>query len=236
VAALRVVSYNVRSFRAGVGEAAALLKDEAPDLVLVQEAGPRRRLHAAARALGMESVSSHRRFSRVRNAVLFRPPWRAIEVTVRYLSRERGAYPRGFVAVRLGRSGERLTAVSAHFSLTASERLRHAREFTDALAGIRGRIVVGADLNEEPGRPAVRWLTERLFDCYRERGEGPGETFPATSPTARIDYLLVTDGLTPLACRVAAGPRAERASDHRPVIADVEIEASSEAVRYAPGR
>src|SRR5207302_5672338 len=118
--------------------------------------------------------------------------------TVRYLSREGGAYPRGFVSARLGRSGERLTAVSAHLGLTASERERHACEVTDALAGIRGATVVGGDLNEEPAGPAGRSLTERLFDCYGERGEGSGETFPATLPTARIDYLLVSDGLRPL--------------------------------------
>jgi len=64
--------YNVQSFRAGVDRAVEVLRSENPDLVLVQECGPRRTLRRFARAMEMEVVSSHRLLTRVRNA--FRSP------------------------------------------------------------------------------------------------------------------------------------------------------------------
>ena len=48
---------------------------------------------------------------------------------------------------------------------------------------------MGGDFNEGPEGPAVRWLSDRMWDCFVTAGDGPGETFRADGPTARIDYL-----------------------------------------------
>jgi endonuclease/exonuclease/phosphatase family metal-dependent hydrolase len=221
---LRAVSYNVQSFRGGVERAAGILAADEPDLVLVQECGPKRALRSLARSLEMDAQSSHRLFSRVRNAVLSRPPWRVFGVEVGAFTREGSTLPRGFLAVRLRRLGMTLTAVSAHLGLSPHEREAHARELTDWLAGVEGPVVLGLDLNESPEAPAARWLAGRVFDAFGHAGRGPGETFPARVPTARIDYVFVSEDIRPLRSWVSTAPDVVTASDHRPVIAELELE------------
>jgi endonuclease/exonuclease/phosphatase family metal-dependent hydrolase len=221
---VRAVSYNVRSFRGGVDDIAEVLATEAPDLILIQECGPRPRLSRLAELLDMDHVSSHRMFSRLRNGVLFQAPFRAAGVEVHELSREGRTIRRGYVTVTLRAPGLRFTAVSAHLGLADRERQRHARELTDHLAGVEGPLVLGMDLNEVPTGPSARWISERLYDAFGQAGEGRGETLPARSPTARIDYVFASDGVRIEGAWVPGGALVAGASDHRPVVADLEIE------------
>lgn len=231
---LRVVSYNVHSFRAGWRDVAAALRALEPDLVLLQECGSRRTLLRVAALLGAGAASTAPRFpwfvpfGGIRNAVLYPATWRALQVESSELSRERRSRPRGLVAVRLRHEGVHLTPISAHLGLAATERARHARELTDALASWHGNLVLGVDLNEESGAPAGRWVAERLYDAFAIAGDGPGATFPARAPTARIDFIFVGEGVTVERCWVPSDPEFARVSDHRPVAADVEVEVGDE--------
>lgn len=221
---VRAVSYNVQSFRGGVQTAAGILAAEEPDVVFLQECGPKRTARDLAHALEMSIESSHRPFGRVRNAVLSRPPWTVFNVEVGAFTREGRMRARGFVAVRLRRLGMPLTVVSAHLGLSAHERETHARELTDWLGGVGEPVVLGVDLNEGPESPAAKWLSGRLFDVFGQAGRGPGETFPARVPTARIDYLFASGEIRPLRAWVSAAPDVVTASDHRPIVADLELE------------
>jgi endonuclease/exonuclease/phosphatase family metal-dependent hydrolase len=221
---LRVATYNVRSFRSGVDSVARAFEPLEADIAMLQECGSKRVLRRFARAVNMTFSSSHRPFNRVRNAVLYRSEWRPARVDVRDFSREGRTLRRGLVAVRLRRRGAGLTAVSAHLGLAPGERGRHARELTDHLAGVNGPLVLGADLNEGPDGPAAGWISERLFDLATAGGEGSDETFPAPAPTARIDYLFATAEVKVAAAWVPSGRDMSGASDHLPVVAEVEIE------------
>jgi endonuclease/exonuclease/phosphatase family metal-dependent hydrolase len=218
-----VASYNVQSFRAGVDRAVEALGRDRPDLVMIQECGPRRVLTRFAQLLEMEMVSSHRLFTRVRNAVLFRSPWRPSGLDIHALSREGRTLHRGFIVARLRARGVALTAVSAHLGLAPGERERHARELTDHVAGVDGALILGVDLNEGPDGPAARWIAERLFDAGAHAGVGMRDTFPALGPTARIDYVFVNQAASVTRSWVASAQAAVEASDHRPVLAEVEI-------------
>jgi endonuclease/exonuclease/phosphatase family metal-dependent hydrolase len=221
---VRAISYNVRSFRGGVDDIAEVLAAEAPDLVLIQECGPKPRLARVAELLDMDHASSHRMFNRVRNGVLFHAPWRAVDVEVRDLSREGRTIRRGYVSVVLRAPGYRLTVVSAHLGLGDRERGRHARELTDYLAGVEGPLVLGMDLNEVPSGPSARWIAERFYDAFAEAGEGTGGTLPARDPTSRIDYVFASDGVAIHGAWVPDGALVAGASDHRPVVADLLVE------------
>ena len=217
---LRLISFNVRSFRAGWTAVRDVLADLAPDVLLLQECRSGRIALRLADALAMEGVTSHRPFSRLRNAVLYRAPWRVTELDVRKLSREGRTLRRGFVAAHLWQPGTRLTAVSVHLGLSDSERERHARELTDFLSVVKGPSVLGVDLNEGPTGAAARWISGRFYDAFAQAGDGSGETFPAELPTARIDYLFVSDELAVLKAWV---PDSAPVSDHRAVVADVDL-------------
>ena len=220
---VRVASYNVQNLRAGVDAVAAVIGPERPDVLLLQECGPRRKLGRFAAALDMEFQSSHRLFSRNRNAVLYRLPWRAGTTSVGTFTRAGETLPRGYIAVHLRRSGQPLTAVSTHLGLSPTEREHHARELTDILSGIDGPLVVGADLNEGPESPAARWIGQRLFDAFIQSRGDAEPTFPARMPTARIDFLFANEAVRPVRSWVGIGQAVSEASDHRPVLADLEV-------------
>jgi endonuclease/exonuclease/phosphatase family metal-dependent hydrolase len=83
--------------------------------------------------------------------------------------------------------------------------------------------VAGGDLNEGPDGRAVRFLFERLRDAWLLGGDAEGETFPSDRPTARIDYLFVSDGIVVERVLVPPGPDARQASDHRPLVAELTL-------------
>jgi endonuclease/exonuclease/phosphatase family metal-dependent hydrolase len=78
-------------------------------------------------------------------------------------------------------------------------------------------VVVGGYLNDRPGGPATRLHFERFTDVFAKVGEGNGETFPATAPLHRIDYVLCSPDLTPVRATVVTLV----ASDHLAVLAEI---------------
>ncbi len=220
------MTYNVRGFRDGLDRVAEVVERFAPDVVLLQESGPRRSLRRFAADLGMDAAadpwSPLRR--RVKDAVLARPPWRIVEHRQHRFERSARFYPRGAMIAHVGRAGRRIWAISIHLGLTPTERNAHVHELTDLCGGLAGGpVVIGGDLNALPDERAVRWLADRYSDAWGavSGGEG-GATFPAADPTARIDYLFASAGLRVIAARVPAG--SERASDHLPVVAELELD------------
>jgi len=220
---VRLLTYNVHGFRAGVDAVVAAVADEVPDVAFVNEVGRGRALKRFARWMGMRAASGLRLFRTNPNAVLVRPPWRILERRVVRFTRMANLIPRGLVLARAGHAGLRIWAGSVHLGLSDAERVRHAEELTDALAGLTGPVLLGGDLNEDPDRPAARWISERFWDSFDERGDGVGHTFPSADPRARIDYLFVSEGVRVDAAWVKDGPAVAQASDHLPVFADVFV-------------
>jgi endonuclease/exonuclease/phosphatase family metal-dependent hydrolase len=220
---VRAIVWNVHGFRSGVGAVARVIAKERPELVLLQEARSRRRVRRLAKRLRMEWVSSHRMFNRVRNAVLYSREWRLVSVKVQDFPKLGRTIRRGFIAAELRRLGAPLTAVASHLGLAPRERVHHARLLTDYLAGVKGPLIVGVDVNEGPEGTASRWISERLFDTFATAGNGDGLTFPAKTPSARIDYLFARDVPQVTASWVSSTPNVRTASDHLPVVADLEI-------------
>lgn len=221
---LRVLVWNVRGLRAGVGAVGAVVEREEPDVALLSEVGRTGfRLRRLTRRLGMSAASGLRVWRRgVPNAVLARPPWRIVSDGLVVLPRRGGTHRRGVVSAVLGRSGHRLTAVAVHLGLSARERLDHVRRIWERIPALRAPVLLGGDLNEQPGEPAAAWLAERMWDAFEAAGEPPDDTYPADAPRARIDYLFVTEGVSVTAVRVAG--EAGDASDHLPLVADLELE------------
>jgi endonuclease/exonuclease/phosphatase family metal-dependent hydrolase len=220
---VRVACWNVQGLRAGVDAVVRAIEPAAPDVLILQECGSRRAVHSLARSLGLEAVSSSRLFGAVHNAVLFRDPWRLSSVDVADLAREGRTSARGFLVARLRRAGFHGAFVSSHLGLSDRERERHARELTDAVGGIAEPVVMGVDLNEGPDGRAARWISARLYDAFAVAPDGPGETFPSRSPTDRIDYVFVGEGVGVKRAWVVGTALAGLASDHRPVAADLDL-------------
>src|SRR6185436_11265094 len=86
--------------------------------------------------------------------------------------------------------------------------------------------VAGGDLNERPDGRAVGFLSERLRDAWLLGGDADGETFPADRPTARIDYLFVSEGIVVERVLVPPASDVREASDQRPVVAELTLPGS----------
>jgi endonuclease/exonuclease/phosphatase family metal-dependent hydrolase len=219
----RIITYNVQSMRGGGGAVADVIAELDPDVALLQECGSKASLFRMAEGLEMHALSSHRAFNRVRNAVLYRDPWKAVWSDARDLPKHGRALQRGFLALQLRQAEVPFAVVSAHLGLVASERLAHAMELTDYIGGLEGTVAVGIDLNEGPERPAARWMSDRLFDAFAVAGDGSGSTFPTRAPSARIDFLFVSSGVTVHRTWVARTAAAVRGSDHLPVAGNIEM-------------
>lgn len=86
-------------------------------------------------------------------------------------------------------------------------------------------ILVG-DLNARPTEPYLAPLFAVLADAWPIAGSGSGFTSPATPlepPRNRIDYVLVSRGITVSAMATLATPQTAIASDHYPVTATVAL-------------
>lgn len=224
---VRVVVYNVRGFRDGLDLVAAVLRHFEPDLVLLNETGSRRSLRRLAKTLGVETArdpwSPFRR--RIKSAVLARPPWRIVAHRLhRFADVRKAMYPRGALVAQAGRAGRRVWVHAIHLGLHPLERLHAAQELADLARGLDGPVLIGGDCNEAPGGRAMTFLGERFWDAWLLGGDVTGETFPATDPTARIDYLFVSqEWKVERALVPSVMPEARIASDHLPLVAELRL-------------
>ncbi len=222
---LRVVVYNVRGFRDGSERLARLVGHFRPDVLLLNETGGRWRLRRFADDLGMDVAADpwsplHRR---VKDAVLSRPPWRMVEHRQHRFDGGPWLYPRGALVAKLEQGEARLSVVSTHLGLHPRERLAHVQALSVLMDDLDTPIVAGGDLNEGPDGRAVAYLSGRLRDAWLLGGDADGETFPADEPTARIDYLFVSEAIVVERVLVPPGPDARSASDHRPLVAELTL-------------
>jgi endonuclease/exonuclease/phosphatase family metal-dependent hydrolase len=216
---LRVATWNLRGLRAGVDAVARAVGPQEPDVLLVQESGPRRRLAALGAALGFVVCGDPPAFPRrrVKNAVLVRSRSAdAIRYRLLRFSEASVLYPRGALIAEVD---EDFTATSIHLGLAGPERARHIRQLLSLQERWPGRSVFGGDLNVPPGGPGPSLLARAAADCWEAAGEGDGFTFPSDAPTARIDYLFAGPAVQPLRAWTAGGI----VSDHLMVVADLRL-------------
>ena len=193
----------------------------APDVALVQE---------APRLLG--SLPANRRLARqaglvqaaggaaaAGNLLLTSRRVRLVEAYGVRMPRRRGLHRRGLVLGVVELAGERLAVAGTHLDLDAAARRDSAQKVRAALPDLHP-LVVGADVNEEPGGPAWAALADGLVDVAA--AEGP--TFPLREPRRRIDVLLVDPRLQVARVEV---PRPEPVTDHLPVVVDLSWPPSS---------
>ena len=138
----------------------------------------------------------------------------------------------GLVDATVDADGTEVRVLVTHLqNRSARERREQAAHLRSVVSGDgratpppRPTILLG-DMNAGPDSPEMRLLATVLVDAWAAVGIGPGRTFPAGRPIARIDHVLVSADLRPLTADVPD----TRASDHRPVVVEVEIDAEAAA-------
>ena len=136
--------------------------------------------------------------------------------------------PRGALWVEVPVDAVKLQVFVTHLGLLGAERVRQ----TEALIGPgwlgapmpeNARIVLAGDLNAVSRSPSYRLLVRRLRDAQTEAGGKRAATFPSRLPLLRLDHIFIGDGISARRTFVHDTPLARRASDHLPLVADLEI-------------
>ena len=132
---------------------------------------------------------------------------------------------RGALEVRIGAGRRQFTLFCTHWGLTGAARRQQGEALAAIVLETAGPVVVCGDFNEEPGAPGVAMLIER---CGLQDVGGAALTWPSDRPAARIDLVLVSEGLRAGAPEMFGG----EASDHLGICVDVSRETERRAAAY----
>ncbi|HEY0148826.1 MAG TPA: endonuclease/exonuclease/phosphatase family protein [Allosphingosinicella sp.] len=224
---IRVASYNMRKAigtdrRRKPERTLDVLNELGADVVALQEAD--RRFGARASAIPLPLIESHSDYKAVAfeardgsigwhgNAILVR---KEAEVLHQALIHLPSLEPRGAVLADIRLRGENVRVVGMHLDLSGLWRRRQAAAILEAARGggeSAPPAVLMGDLNEWSLRGGcLKDFAEhcRFAEC--------GKSFHVRRPVARLDRIMVTDGLEVAECGVHQSAAAKKASDHFPV-------------------
>lgn len=237
----RVVSWNIHKGIGGldrryrIDRVVEMLKSLSPDVALLQEVSedmPRSHFHhqpsALAEALEMPHLAfgpEHRfRVGGYGNAILSKWPLTdpsRIDLTIG-TRKKRGAMT-ARAHVQTAHHTRSLVLVNMHLGLAGSERGQQLERFlaSHPFAHMQKKtpIVLAGDLNDVWGSLGPRYLQPAGF----ARSGTLINTFPAYLPIRPLDGIFVRGDLRSRHTSVPRSKLAKQASDHLPLIADLEL-------------
>ncbi|MFT8246396.1 endonuclease/exonuclease/phosphatase family protein [Roseomonas sp. BN140053] len=239
-----VATYNIHHGRGTAGlfrpdRIAAVIAEIGPDLIALQEAQ-----HYFRRGTGMLDARGIERETGLRLLLVTERPgeqgWRSNLVLLRQDARILrppeglrlgGLEPRGAVLAELDLGWGPFRLLATHLSLGAARRRRQAELLLRAMesgAGARLPTLLLGDLNERKPHGSALEVLRPVF------GEPPrAATFPAMLPMLSLDRILGHPrGLVP-GVTVHDTPLARRASDHLPLVAQLDTRVLAAASRAA---
>ncbi|MCA9208953.1 MAG: endonuclease/exonuclease/phosphatase family protein [Planctomycetales bacterium] len=164
------------------------------------------------------------------DAILSRLPMRLIQSgpLPRPPNRER-AEPRGAVWVEIQWDAQPLQVVNTHLGLGSRERVVQAEELLGPRwighSDCHDPVILCGDFNAIPTSRAYSLLAQRLRDAQRSLvGHRPRATFLSGRPINRIDHVFVGPTLQVRQIEVPRSELARVASDHLPLIVELERE------------
>ncbi len=233
---LRVMTYNIH---VGIGmdkkldlqRIADVINRVQPDLVGLQEVD-----RGVKRTEGKDEIAELAAMTRMHFAFAPNLDYQGGKYGVAILSRfpmdsimhvmfqnKREAERRGLLMVDVNIGGARVNFVTTHLDYQFEDgRLFETQQLLEFLNDIEGPLIVVADLNDTPGGSAYELMRTRFDDAWVvSKAKGDGFSYPADKPVKRIDHIFY---------RTSKRARAKKAwvvetlaSDHVPVVAEIEI-------------
>ncbi len=222
---MRVMTYNILHGDKGVEEVADAITEHEPDVVCLQEANSRSDWNAELPGLA-EALKEykHVQYGELRTFSKFEivatsAPWLSqVSGTHALVTRIRaGSGTVDVVNMHLTRreEAERLETEKKASGVRAEE-VQNLRKIN---ASLSQNLVVAGDFNSPPRGSVYELVTQGLNDTFKMAGVGFGYTYPAKIPLERIDYIFTKMDAKVSDCYSAS----EKASDHRPVVADISF-------------
>ncbi|MFZ0749257.1 MAG: endonuclease/exonuclease/phosphatase family protein, partial [Pyrinomonadaceae bacterium] len=233
---IRVMTYNIH---VGIGmdkkldlpRIADVINKEKPDLVGLQEVD-----RGVQRTQRIDEIVELAKLTRMEYAFAFNLPYQGGQYGVAILSHFpiratehrlyknlREAERRGFIRAEVRIDGRVVHFVTTHLDYQHDDgRLFEAQQMLASLSDVKGPLIVLGDFNDIPAGDTSKLMGAQFDDAWV--GGRPGDdgfTYPADKPTKRIDYIFTrrTDGIRTKRAWVVS----TLASDHIPVVADLEL-------------
>lgn len=223
---IRVASYNMRKAigtdrRRRPERTLEVLRELDADVIALQEAD--RRFGARTSAIPLQMIDEHSDYKPVAfdtrdgsigwhgNALLVR---KNVEVLHQELVHLPSLEPRGAVMADVSLNGEKLRVIGMHLDLSGLWRRQQAHAIIGRLQTAEAGMpaVLMGDLNEW----SIRGGCLRDF-CNHLTLADCGRSFHVRRPVARLDRIMVTEGLGIDEAGVHQSAAAKKASDHFPV-------------------
>jgi endonuclease/exonuclease/phosphatase family metal-dependent hydrolase len=208
-AGVRALCYDVNGLRGDRQAMDAMVRELAPDVVIVQGA-PRRvrwRTRCADMADRFGLVYAGGGEPSLGNVVLVSMRVSVREVRYVQYPLVPGQLFRGAILARCAVAGTPFVVAGSQFAAVPEERHTQAAILAAVLSDVDDLLVLGVDVNEEAGRPASRILADRRTVA----GSAGGATM-IVDPRVEIGE-----------CHVVDTPEARRASTHLPLLADLRL-------------
>src|SRR5438128_1051135 len=233
---IRVMTYNIH---VGVGmdkkldlaRIAGVINAQHPDLVGLQEVD-----RGVERTQRIDEIAEIARMTKMDYAFAFNLRYQGGQYGVAILSRlaimatdhrlyknTREAERRGFIRAEVLANGRRLNFATTHLDYQYEDgRVFEAEQLLAALKDVKGPLVLVGDFNDVPAGGAYKLVREQFADAWIEsEASDQGLSYPADKAAKRIDYILSrrTDRIRTKKAWIVS----TLASDHLPVVADLEI-------------
>jgi endonuclease/exonuclease/phosphatase family metal-dependent hydrolase len=233
---LRVMTYNIH---VGVGmdkkldlqRIADVINRERPDLVGLQEVdrGVRRtegkdEIVELAKMTQMEfAFAPNLDYQGGKYGVAILSRWRIKNTLHRMFENKRESERRGMLHVEIEVDKKIANFVTTHLDYQFEDgRLFETEQLMRFLDGLKGPLIVVADLNDIPDGSAYKLMRTKFDDAWiTSQAKGDGFSYPADNPVKRIDHIFYRTGDHVRAKK--AWVVATLASDHVPVVAELEI-------------
>ena len=210
---------------------ADVINREHPDLVGLQEVD-----RGVKRTEGLDEIAELAKLTRMDFSFAHNLDYQGGQYGVAILSRfliqkadhqkyqnTRETERRGMLRVEVEVEGRTINFVTTHLDYQYEDgRLFETEQLLRFLEGLGGPLIVAGDFNDEPTGSAYKLMLTKFDDGWvRSKAKGEGMSYPADKPVKRIDYIFA---------RTRDGIKAKKAwvvetlaSDHRPVMAELEI-------------
>lgn len=245
---LRVMTYNVRRCLGldgtlSVERVAETILQCNADIVALQELDVGRersrnvdQANEISRLIGATNVYFHPTLQifeeRYGDALITRIPAELIKAAA--LPRDRQwKEPRGAIWATVKWQGQKLQVINTHLGLGRRERMLQIEHLLGPGWLQHPRcippVILLGDLNSLPRGRVYQTLAHRLIDAQLAAGGLKRPTYPSHFPMLRIDHVFVTDDIVVEGAEVWKSASARLASDHLPLVVDLQPTAKDPA-------
>lgn len=221
---LKVMSYNVLVINRNVPAMADVIRQQQPDILLLQELTPRvaRELQPYLAALYPDQNFYFAHDFDTYQAILSRYPLSPVENPIQEGRAQQ---------VRVQTPGGPVQVWNVHLTqpIRWQRHTRQVEALVQAASNVVEPLILGGDFNTTEQSEMYYYLNEHLRNAHWEAGWGFGFTFPATdlrirrrtipvpAPLIRIDHLFHNDGFY---VKKAGTLPVSGGSDHLPIVAE----------------